>query len=167
MEIILTLDKLERSLKDTSKLQTVGIMASQMIAGHIQEGKGFAPISPATAAYRRPGRPLLDTGDLRNFINSPYSVKFLDDKTVSIRSNKPYASILNDGGVIRAKRDWLWIPAAERSFMKRYGFSPSDVLKGLKAKGYSIFRKGRTICYREKIRTRNEEGKLVYKSHIL
>jgi len=51
--------------------------------------------------------------------------------------------------------------------MKRYGFSPSDVLKGLKAEGYSIFRKGRTICYREKIRTRNEKGELVYKSHTL
>jgi phage gpG-like protein len=150
MGIFETLDKLESSLKDPAKLQTVGIMASQMIASHIQEGKGFAPISPVTAAYRKPGRPLLDTGDLRNFINSPNSVKILDDKTVSIRSNKPYASILNDGGVIRAKKDWLWIPAAERSFMKRYGFSPSDVLKGLKAEGILYLERGELFVIAKK-----------------
>jgi phage gpG-like protein len=41
---------------------------------------------------------------------------------------------------------------------RRYGYSPTEVLRGLKAEGYSVFRMGRTMVYkkpgkRSKIRT--------------
>jgi len=163
MGVMETLDNLANSLKTPSKLGTIGGMAAEMIRGHIQSGQGFVPISPATATYRKPGRPLLDTGDLRNSI----TFKVIDDKTVSVGTNKPYAAIHHNGGVIRAKKNWLWIPAVGRDFIKRYGYSPTDVLNGLKADGYSIFRMGRTMCYREKRRSRNADGKLEYKIHIL
>ena len=95
----------------------------------------------------------------------------IDDKTVSVGTNKPYAAIQNNGGVIRPKKSkWLWIPAAgTRQLQRRYGYSPTDVLNGLKADGYTVFfqKDKRVVCYREKRRTRNEKGELQYRSHIL
>jgi len=164
MGVTETLDKLAASLATPSKLGTIGGMAVEMIRGKIHSGRGFAPLSPATTGYRGAGRPLQDTGALRDSI----TFKTVDNCTVSVGTNKPYAAIQNNGGVIRAKKNWLWIPAAgTRQLQRRYGYGPTDVLNGLKAAGYSVFRKGRTMCYREKRRTRNEEGRLVYASRVL
>jgi len=166
MGVIETLDNLANSLKTPSKLGVIGGMAVEMIRGKIQSGKGFAPLSPATVDFREKGRPLLDTGSLRDSI----TYKVVDERTVSVGTNKPYAAIQNNGGVIRAKKNWLWIPAAgvrEKMRGENGGYSPTDVLNKLKSEGYSIFRQGRTIRYREKRRTRNEEGKLVYETHVL
>ena len=164
MSVIDTLDSLSRALSTPAKVERIGNMASDMIRGHIHKGQGFSPLSPATAAYRGAGRPLQDTGALRDSITS----KVIDDKTAMVGTNKPYAAIQNDGGVIRAKKQWLWIPAAGvRKLQRRYGYSVTEVLRGMKAEGYKIFRRGRTMCYQEKRRSRNEEGTLGYKSHVL
>jgi len=153
------LDGLAAALQAPSKLRAVGNMAAGMIRGHIHEGKGFAPLAPATEEYRGAGRPLQDTGSLRDSIAS----NVVDEKTVSVGTNKPYAAIQNNGGVIRAKKEWLWIPASGvRQMQRRFGYSPTDVIKGLKAAGYSVFRMGRTMCYRSK---RKEGG--AYKVHTL
>jgi hypothetical protein len=42
-------------LQNPAKLETIGGMAAEMIRGHIHTGRGFAPLSPATAAYRGAG----------------------------------------------------------------------------------------------------------------
>ena len=158
------LDRLAASLKQTGKLETIGAMAADMIRGKIHKGDGFAPLSPATAAYRGPGRPLQDTGGLRDSI----TFKVIDEKTVSVGTNKPYAAIQNNGGVINAKKNWLWIPAAgTRQLQRRYGYSPTDVLKGLKADGYSVFRIGRTMVFRSKKKKRSESGKLQYVNTVI
>jgi phage gpG-like protein len=163
MGVIETLDNLANSLKTPSKLGTIGGMAVEMIRGKIHSGQGFAPLSPATAAYRGAGRPLQDTSGLR------YSITFkVVDDTVTVGTNKPYAAIQHNGGVINAKKNWLWIPAAgTRQLQRRYGYGPTDVLNGLKTAGYSIFRKGRTMCYREKKKRRNEGGQLQNVDHVL
>jgi phage gpG-like protein len=165
MGVIDMLDNLTKSLQAPANLGTIGGMAAEMIRSKIHSGQGFAPLSPATEAYRGAGRPLQDTGLLRDSI----TFKVIDGKTVSVGTNKIYAAVQNYGGVIRAKKaKWLWIPAAgTRQLQRRYGYSPTDVLKGLKAAGYSIFRMGRTMCYREKRKSRNEDGKLQYKVHTL
>jgi phage gpG-like protein len=158
------LDDLARKLKSPGKLATIGGMAVEMIRDRIHKGDGYAPLSPATEAYRGAGRPLQDTSALRDSI----TFKVIDERTVSVGTNKPYAAIQNNGGVIRAKKQWLWIPAAGlRKLQRRYGYSPTDVLRGLKAEGYSVFRIGRTMCYREKRKKRNEEGKLQNVIHVL
>jgi phage gpG-like protein len=139
-------------------------MAADIIRGHVRKGEGFAPLSPATTAYRGAGRPLQDTGGLRDSI----TFKVVDERTVSVGTNKPYAAIQNNGGVIRAKKQWLWIPAAgTRQLQRRYGYGVTDVLNGMKAAGYAIFRIGRTMVWREKRKTRNADGKLGYKTHVL
>ena len=147
MDIFDTLDNLSRSLQNPSKLSTIGGMAVEMIRSKIHKGDGFDPLSPATQAYRGAGRPLQDTAGLRDSIT--YEV--VDERTVSVGTNKPYAAIQNNGGVIRAKKEWLWIPAAgTRQLQRKYGYGPTDVIKGLKAADFSVFRRGRTMCYREK-----------------
>jgi phage gpG-like protein len=158
------LDNLANALKTPSKLAVIGGMAAEMIRSKIHKGDGFTPLSPATTAYRGPGRPLQDTGALRDSI----TFKVIDERTVSVGTNKPYAAVQNNGKVIRAKKEWLWVPAAgTRQLQRRYGYSVTDVLRGLKAAGYSVFRKGRTMCYRGKKKIRNEEGELVSQDHVL
>jgi phage gpG-like protein len=147
MDAIDALENLSKVLQNPVKLGTIGNMAAEMIRGHIHEGKGWNPLAPATAAYRGEGKPLQDTGGLRDSITFSY----VDERTVSVGTNKPYARLQNDGGVIRAKKNWLWIPGqGTRQLQRRYGYSPTDVLRGLKAAGFSVFRIGRTMCYAQK-----------------
>ena len=97
--------------------------------------------------------------------------KVVDGQTVSIGTNKPYAAIQNYGGVIRAKnKEWLWIPGPELRKIQRKkgsGFEIKAVLDYYKSQGYSIYRRGFSVGYNEKKKTRNAEGKLEYKYHIL
>ena len=165
--VIETLDSLAKSLRAPANLGTIGGMAANMIQSHIHEGKGFAPLSPATTGYRGAGRPLQDTGSLRDSI----AHKVIDGRAVTVGTNKIYAAIQNNGGVIRAKKaKWLWLPAAgTRQLQRRFGYGPTDVLNGMKAAGYAVYfmKDKRVVCYREKKRSRNEAGNLGYKSHIL
>ena len=143
-----TLDRLGENLKTAAKKAKLGVMAADMIREHIYKGEGFAPLSAATRAYRGQGRPLQDTGALRDSITSEQ----VSDTTISVGTTKVYAPIQNNGGVIRAKKGkWLWIPAAgTRQLQRRYGYSVTQVLTGLKGEGYSVYRIGRTVCYRKK-----------------
>jgi phage gpG-like protein len=167
MSVLETLDNLARSLEKPSKLESIGGMAAEMIRKKIHSGQGFAPLSPATAAYRGAGRPLQDTGSLRDSI----TFQVVDGQTVSVGTNKPYAAIQHNGGVITAKKaKWLWIPAAgTRKLQRRYGYGATDVLNGLKSEGYTVYfhPDKRVLLWKEKRRTRNEKGNLEYKSHIL
>jgi phage gpG-like protein len=147
MNAIDTLESLSKALQSREKLGAVGSMAADLIRGHIHQGQGWSPLASATAAYRGAGKPLQDTGALRDSI----TFDLVDDRTVSVGTNKPYAALQNNGGVIRAKKNWLWIPAAgTRQLQRRYGPGPTEVLRGLKAEGFSVFRMGRTMCYRRK-----------------
>lgn len=143
-----TLDSLAESVKTAAKRSKIGVMAADMIRDHIYKGEGFAPLSAATRAYRGQGRPLQDTGALRDSITSEQ----VNDTTYSVGTTKIYAPIQNNGGVIRPKKGkWLWIPAAgTRQLQRRYGYSVTQVLTGLKGEGYSVYRAGRTVCYRRK-----------------
>jgi phage gpG-like protein len=146
MNAIDTLENLSKALQNKEKLKTIGGMAVEMIRGRIHEGKGWSPLAPATVAYRGEGKPLEDTGGLRDSITFTVT----DERTVSVGTNKPYARLQNNGGVIRAKKNWLWIPGPGiRQLQRRYGYSPTEVLRGLKAEGYSVFRKGRTMVYKK------------------
>ena len=159
MDAIDTLENLSRALQNPVKLGTVGSMAADMIRGHIHEGAGWSPLAPATAAYRGEGKPLQDTGGLRDSI----TFNVIDERTVSVGTNKPYARLQHNGGVVRAKKNWLWIPAAgTRQLQRRYGYSPTEVLRGLKAAGFSVFRRGRTMCYRTKGGKKQGKIKTIY-----
>jgi phage gpG-like protein len=151
MGAIDTLESLSKALQTPAKLETVGGMAVEIIRGHIHQGApGWSPLAPATVEYRNKGgkaKPLEDAGGLRDSI----TFRYVDNRTVSVGTNKLYAKLQNNGGVIRAKKNWLWIPGPGlRTLQRRYGHSPTEVLRGLKADGHSVFRMGRTMRYWKK-----------------
>lgn len=148
------LDQIADDLQSV-KLDNVGVMASDFIRDHIYKGKNFTPLSPATVAYRGKGKPLQDTGALRESITHKVS-----GNTVKVGTNKPYARMQNNGGTITAKKNWLWIPAAgTRQLQRKYGYKPADVCSGLRSSGCSVFRIGRTICYKK---AKGSKPKIIY-----
>lgn len=155
-------DEIERiagELSDPARVRRAADMAAEIIRGHIYEGNGFPPLSAATQAYRGAGRPLQDTGSLRDSITAETT----GADTASVGTAKPYAAIQNNGGTIRAKKGWLFIPAqGTRRLQRRYGYSPGELLSGLKSAGYYVYRVGRTVCYRKRGARKKTPGKVVY-----
>lgn len=149
------LDQIADDLQSV-KLDNVGVMASDFIRNHIYKGKNFAPLSPATVAYRGKGKPLQDSTALTESITHKVS-----RNTVTVGTNKPYARLQNNGGTITAKKKpWLWIPAAgTRQLQRKYGYKISEVLDGLRSSGCSVFRIGRTICYKK---AKGSKPKIIY-----
>lgn len=141
------LEELERKLQRREKVEKAGVMAADMIRSDIYKGEGFDPLAPVTAAYRGKGRPLQDTNTMRDSISS----EMTSPDTVSVGTSSRYAPLHNAGGTIRAKKDWLFIPASGvRTLERKYGKSPSAVIAALKGMNYSIYRVGRTVCARKK-----------------
>lgn len=135
------------NLKSPHAARVAGDMAAGFIQKHISEGKGFTPLAPATIEYRGQGHPLQDTGTLLRSIKTEQTGP---DKATVFTELK-YAPLQNDGGIITAKKNWLFIPAAgTRKLERRYGYSPKEVLDGLRSSGYWVFRVGRTVCYKAK-----------------
>lgn len=150
------LEDMAKNLDEKSKAKKAGLMASEMIRSHIYTGEGMPPLSAATTAYRGQGKPLQDTGALRDSI----TYELIGNNTASVGTNKVYAPIQNNGGTITAKKNWLFIPAAGvKKLEGSFGYGPTNVLKGLKVKNY-VYRVGRTICYRERGTT--APGRVVY-----
>lgn len=152
------LERIQMALQSQAQLRLAGVMAADAIRSHIDTGAGFAPLSPATIAYRGPGQPLKDTGALRDSINS----QVVSSDTVSVGTTKEYAPRQNNGETITAKGNgWLFIPAAgTRQLERRYGKKVSSVLAGLKGAGFYVYRAGRTMCYRKK--GSRQPGKVAY-----
>lgn len=150
------MEKIAKNLVNSKRASEAGRIAADMIAGHIYKADGMAALSAATQAYRGRGRPLQDTGSLRDSI----SYEQVNNNTVSVGTNKIYAPIQNNGGTINAKKNWLFIPASgTRQLQRTYGYSPTQVLNGLKANNY-VYRAGRTICYRK--RGSSASGRVAY-----
>lgn len=148
-EVSDTLDAIALELTKPVLIQKAGTMAADTIRMHIQENE-FEPLSAVTSSYRGQGDPLKDTGSLRDSITA----ELVNGATVSIGTNKIYAPIQNNGGIITAKKQWLYIPAGgTRRLERRYGKKPKDVLSGLRNDDYWVYRVGRTVCYRKKSKT--------------
>jgi len=139
-------DDIIRQLKDTRILLKAGAMAVEKIRDHIIKGE-LAPLSPATTAYRGKGKPLQDTRVMLNSITYELAGR---DK-VLVGTTAVQARLMNDGGVVAAKKNWLFVPGpGMRSWMRKYGPGIGTVLAAIKAHDNYVFRKGRTICYRKK-----------------
>lgn len=152
------LDSLALEISDTARIEKAGVMAADFIRSHIYKAEGFAPLSAVTVEYRGAGsRPLQDTGSLRDSIVSELKNK----NSVSVGTTKLYAPIQNDGGEIHARKEWLFIPAkGTRRLERLYGSKPKDVLDGLRSSGHSVYRAGRTVCYRKK--GKDEKSRIAY-----
>lgn len=155
------LDKIAENLTKPANKHLVGVMATDAIRTRLVKGDGFAPLSGATREFRgSSAKPLQDTGSLRDSFN--YRV---EDNTVVVHSSCPYAAVHNEGKTIRAKKSWLYIPASAftRQLMRRYGPSPKHVLSGLRSDGYSVFRAGRAIGFKDnREKTKGEDKKTTW-----
>ena len=151
-DVSTVLDTLSERCKTALGASQAGAIAASAIQSHLYEGKGFKPLSPATAGYRGAGRPLLDTGSLLASITHEQ----VNERCVSVGTNKIYAPLQNNGGIVRAKRGkWLWIPAkGTRQLQRRYGYSVREVLAGLRSAGTPAFFMGRCVCYTDKKKDR-------------
>ena len=135
------------NLKSPHAARVAGDMAAGFIQKHISDGEGFSPLAPATEEYRGKGKPLQDTGTLLRSIKAEQT----GPGRATVFTELKYAPLQNNGGTITAKKDWLFIPASgTRTLERRYGYSPREVLSGLRAAGYWVFRVGRTVCYKAK-----------------
>lgn len=141
------LKKITQQLSNTGKIAQAGVMAADMIRKHLYEGEGFQPLGQVTRDYRGEGKPLQDTEHLRDSITT----ELVSSDTVSVGTTVQYAAIQNNGGVITAKKEWLWIPGPRmRYYERKYGRKPGDVLQGLRSEDCWVYRVGRTVCYRKK-----------------
>lgn len=143
------LKKITAELSDPGKVALAGTMAADIIRKHLYEGEGFEPLSQVTKDYRgdKKGRPLRDTLHLRDSITA----ELVNKDTSSVGTTVKYAPIQNNGGVITAIKDWLFIPGPRmRYYERKYGRKPGDVLNGLRSEGFWVYRAGRAVFYREK-----------------
>ena len=98
---------------------------------------GIAPANaPLTVAVKKGSRTLRDRGQLMSSI--------ADSRIpcgVAVGTNHIGARINQLGGTIRAKKTWLFIPAAynTRKLQRRYGFKVGACMKGMRAAGYKIW----------------------------
>ncbi len=99
---------------------------------------GIDPVnSPLTRAWKKSGLQLRDTGRLLSSITHK-----VDEHSVIVGTNVIYGRIQQLGGTIRPKKaKKLWIPAGweSRKLMRRFGHTPSAVMKGMKAAGYKLW----------------------------
>ena len=144
--IVDDLNDIAKKLTSPALVVKAGTMAADYIRMHIETGS-FAPLSPVTQQFRGQGQPLKDTHRLLNSITA--EVK--DQQTSSVGTTLIQAPILNNGGTISAKKNWLFIPGPRmRYYMRKFGYSAKDVLNGLRSSDFYVYRAGRTIVYRKK-----------------
>jgi phage gpG-like protein len=98
---------------------------------------GISPANAAlTVAVKGNDKPLRDRGQLMASITAK-----ADASSVRVGTNHIAAKTMQYGMTIKAKGKWLWIPAGRqtRTWQRRYGFAPGEVMKGLKADGYNTW----------------------------
>lgn len=103
---------------------------------------GIKPAQAAlTTAVKQNSKTLRDRGQLITSITSRS-----DENSGVVGTNHIGARINHFGGIIRAKKKWLWIPASSwtRAQQRRYGFSPGEVMAGLRKDGYGVWIQSKT-----------------------
>lgn len=140
------LDDLAKKLESPALRVRIGEFSVAAIQAKIAGGK-FTPNAPLTTNVKKGSPPLSDRGLLVNSITYRTSAD-----SVHIGTTHPGAGVNNYGGTIRAKKGFLLIPASSRTrtLNRRYGWTAKEVLAGLRADGYSVWRQGRAIFYRQK-----------------
>jgi len=140
------IDDLADKLSRNDTLDRIGQYAVSAIQKKIGGGD-FTPNAPVTSSVKKGSPPLSDRGHLVSSID--YRVT---DGNVYVGTNHPGAIVNNYGGTISAKKSWLLIPASSktRTLQRRYGWTPKAVCDGLRSDGFSVWRQGRALFYRQK-----------------
>ena len=104
--------------------------------------------APLTQEVKQGNKTLRDNGQLMASI-APQNGR----EWAAAQTNLRYAKIQQEGGTIQGKGKGLWIPASSktRSLMRRYNSQTAgELIKSMKADGYSFYRTGKVFCARKK-----------------
>lgn len=104
--------------------------------------------APLTQEVKQGNKTLRDNGQLMSSI-APQNGR----EWAAAQTNLRYAKIQQKGGTIQGKGKGLWIPASAktRSLMRRYNSQTAgELIKSMKADGYSFYRTGKVFCARKK-----------------
>lgn len=139
IEISVKRKNVEITLDKKMLHQRIGAYLVSSTQRKIRSGIGPAN-APLTVAVKRNDKTLRDRGQLM----ASFSHRE-DEEKVVVGTNHIAAKTLQYGKTIRAKGKWLWIPANShtRSWQRKYGFGPGDVMKGIKADGYKTWTQSR------------------------
>lgn len=113
-------------------------IGNYMVASTVKkiEAGIMPPNAPLTVAVKKNNLPLKDRGNLL----SSFSAKS-DEGQVRIGTNRIRAKLLQYGGMVKPKGQWLWIPAdpRTRTLLGRYAHHPTAVIKGLRSEGNLVW----------------------------
>lgn len=123
-------------------MKELSLMALSAIQKNIESGVK-PDNAPLTKSVKQGNSTLRDSGKLRASLTARHS-----EKEAAVGTNVPYARLHNpeDGRsetVIRPRNaKFLCIPAGPetRKLFRKYGWSPREVIAGLEAKGFAVFR---------------------------
>lgn len=158
-EVVSEIERTANTLVKPAMVRKAGLMATEFIRDHIYHGSKLTPLSPVTKAYRGEGKPLQDTGHLRDSFS--YEVK---GNMAIVGTTSKYAAVHNNGATISAKNaKWLCIPAqGTRQLERRYGKQPRDVIQGLKDNGFNVYRPKNSRCMYYQSRRKNSKPHVLY-----
>lgn len=156
IEISVKRKNVEITLDKKMLHQRIGAYLVSSTQRKIRSGIGPAN-APLTVAVKRNDKTLRDRGQLM----ASFSHRE-DEEKVVVGTNHIAAKTLQYGKTIRAKGKWLWIPANShtRSWQRKYGFGPGDVMKGIKSDGYKTWIQSRNSSSGVVLAKKGKRGKV-------
>lgn len=132
---------------------------------------GIGPANaPLTVAVKKGSNTLRDNGTLMGSIAAKAT-----PAEASVGTNLAYARIQHFGGTIKAKRQWLFIPAGyeTRRLQRKYSHAAGELIRKLRADGYNVWfqvkgKKGVVMAEKKLKRYRRDEsGKKLHNAFVL
>lgn len=139
------LDALEKTQKEINSLpETLAPFGLQCVRDNMKHGK-FKPNATLTKNTKNAGaKPLFDTGE--TYASLTYTA---DDDGYRVGTNKIYASLINDGGEIKAKKSQqLAIPINKQVKKRSEVYGVRKTINWLENKGWKIFYRPHSIMGR-------------------
>ena len=129
-----------------------------------------APLTVAVKGGKNPSKTLYDHGHLIGSIAGRATTT-----EASVGTNKLYAKLQHFGGTIKAKKQWLFIPASAetRKMQRKYSFAVGELMRKMRADGYNVWfqvngNKGVVMAEKKLKRyKRDDSGKKVHKAFVL
>jgi phage gpG-like protein len=124
-------------------MKRIAVRGHSIILGRLKSGTIAPPNAPATKEVKRGDKTLQDNGQLLGSIHYRWT-----DKEAAVASDHIAALVNNPPDnrteiILKPKKaKYLTIPASyqTRTFMRRYGFSPREVIAGLEKDGWTVWR---------------------------
>lgn len=156
------LDALEKTQRTVNSLpEQLAPFGLQCVRDNMKHGK-FKPNSTLTKNTKNAGaKPLFDTGE--TYASLTYTA---DDDGYRVGTNRPHAALINDGGVIKAKKSrQLAIPINKQVKKRTEVYGVRKTIAWLESQGWKIFYRPHSIMGRAPLGARAFGKKVQTKSN--